>query len=344
MKPLNRARRAGTAAALGILLAGSAARAESVEDFYKSRTVTILVGNTAGGGYDLTARLLARHMAKYIPGHPTMVVQNMPGAATIKEANYLYAIAPKNGSVIGTVARGTVVEPLFSAQQFDGTKYAWLGSVARSVSTCLAWKTSPIKSWPDVMRREYTVAGQGPSADADVFALTLKHLFAAKIKLVTGFPGTAEMALAMERGEVDGFCGMSYTTLKARHGSWLSDGSVTILLQAGLDRDPALKDVPLITDLTTDKDKLRTVRLIVATQGMALPFAAPPGTPEDRVAGLRAAFDATMRDSDFIAEAKELEVEVSPMTGAAVAALVDELYATPKDIVAEAASAMAAAP
>jgi tripartite-type tricarboxylate transporter receptor subunit TctC len=279
-------------------------------------------------------------MGEHIPGHPTLVVQNMPGAGGLKAANYLYSAAPKNGSVIATFARGMAVEPLFSDQPFDGTKFVWLGSISKDVSTCIAWNTSPIRRWEDLLTKRYVVAGQGAGADPDVFALTLKNVFDAKVKLVSGFPGTNEMALAMERGEVDGMCGISYSTLTSRHEAWLRDKKIHILVQARLEKEPALPDVPLITDLAKDKEKIQILKLIVATQGMARPFAAPPGTPADRAAALRAAFAATMKDPEFIADAKRMAVDVSPISGGAIEALLAELYATPKAIVAKAAHAV----
>jgi len=310
------------------------------EKFYRDHPITITVGNTAGGGYDLVARLVSKYMGRYIPGTPAMIVQNMPGAATLKEANYIYSVAPKDGSVIGTIARGAVVQPLFTTELFDGARYQWLGSVSKTVSTCIAYKTSHIKSWSDVMSHEFIAAGQGVSADSDVFALALKNIFGAKIKLVTGFPGTNDMSLAMERGEVDGFCGLSYSTLKVRHGDWLKNKDVTILLQAGLEREDELKDIPFIEDLAKDKETLQTIRVITSPQKIALPFAAPPETPATRVTILRKAFDATMIDKEFRAEADRLGIDVDPINGAEVEHIVRQLYATPKNIIARAARAM----
>jgi tripartite-type tricarboxylate transporter receptor subunit TctC len=315
----------------------------TVEKFYHDRTLTVTVGNTAGGGYDLVARLVSKYMGAFIPGHPTLIVQNMPGAATLKEANYIYSVAPRDGSVFGTIARGAVVQPLFTPEAFDGSRYEWLGSVSKTVSTCIAWKTSSIKSWDDVMKHEFIAAGQGVSADADVFALALKNIFGAKIKLVTGFPGTNDMSLAMERGEVDGFCGLSYSTLRARHGDWLKNKSITILLQAGLERESDLAGIPFIEDLAGDQETLQTIRVITSPQKIALPFAAPPTTPPERVKALRMAFDATMNDKEFRAEADKLGVEIDPISGDEVARIVAQLYATPKPIIARAARAMESA-
>ncbi len=316
------------------------AQSQNVESFYRGRTVNVTVGNTAGGGYDLVARLLSKYMGAFIPGHPTLVVQNMPGAATLKEANYLYSVAPKDGSVFGTIARGAVVQPLFTPELFDGSKYEWLGSVSKITSTCIASDKSPIMTWKDVMSHEFIAAGQGVSADADVFSITLKNLFGAKIKLVTGFPGTNDMALALERGEVDGFCGLSYSTLRTRHAEWLRKKSVKILLQAGQERDPELGNIPFIEELAKDDATLQTIRVITAPQKIAIPFAAPPGTPKDRVDALRHAFDSTVKHPEFLEEAKKLGIDVDPISGQEVTKVVAQLYATPKDILARAANAM----
>jgi len=324
------------------LLAMAPARADGVESFYKGRTVQVAIGYSVGGGYDLYARLVAEHMGKHIPGNPTLVPQNMPGAGSLKAANYLYSVAPKDGSVIGTFGRSMGLEPLVGKDaDYDGTKFSWLGSVTNDVSLCVSWKTSPIKTWNDMLTKNFTFAGEGSGADPDVFTLAIDNVFGAKAKLVRGYPGTNEATLAMERGEVDGLCGLSLGTMKSRHGAWLKDGSVNLLVQAGIRKSPELPDVPFLTDQTKDPEKVRIVKFIVAGQGMARPFVAPPGIPPERKAALRAAFDATMKDPDFLAEAERRDIEVNPVTGTEIDALLADVYATPKDIVAKAAAAMA---
>ncbi len=317
------------------------ARAQSVEDFYKSRTFNIIVGVSAGGGYDLIARLLSRHIGRHIPGNPNVVVQNMPGSGSIVAAGYLYSIAPKDGTVIGTLARIALIEPLFTSQKFDSTKFISIGSVSKDISTCISWKTSKVKTWDDLLTRDFIASGQGTGADPDAFANMIRHLFGAPIRLVTGYPGTNEQALSMERGETEGYCGVSYSTLKTRYTKWLSEGSINILVQNAIEKHPDLPNVPLITDKAKDAEQAQIIRLIVATQNMARPFLAPPGIPADRAAALRKAFDATMSDSEFRAEADKMMVEISPMTGAEVNTMLTELYATPKAAVEKAAKAMA---
>jgi tripartite-type tricarboxylate transporter receptor subunit TctC len=323
------------------MAAAPAARADSVEDFYRAKPLTIIVGVTAGGGYDLIARLLARHIVQHIPGAPSAIVQNMPGSGSVVAAGYLYSVAPKDGSVIATLARIALVEPLFTPQKFDSTKFTAIGSVSKDISTCISWKTSKVKTWDDLLTKEFIASGQGTGADPDAFANMIRHLFGAPIRLVTGYPGTNEQALSMERGETEGYCGVSYSTLKTRYTKWLAEGSINIIVQNAIEKHPELPNTPLITDLARDPEQLQVIRLIVATQSMARPFFAPPGIPAERAAALRKGFDATMTDPDFLAEADKMKVEVSPMDGEAVHAMLTELYATPKAAVEKAARAMA---
>ena len=324
-----------------VALTGPAA-AQSVEEFYKGKNVNLLIGFSAGGGYDLYARQLARYMGKHIPGHPTIVPQNMAGAGSLRAAGFLYSAAPKDGSVFGTFARITGINPLLeSGATFDGTKFSWIGSVTDDVSTCITWHTSPVKTWADFLTKPVTLGGQGPSAEPDMFARLFKSVFGAPVKLVAGYPGTNEITLAMERGEVDGLCGLSWSTIKTRHAAWYRDKKINILIQSAFRKEPELGDVPLVMDMTKDAEKLQILRLILAAQEMARPFAAPPGIPSDRKAALIAAFDATMKDPEFLAEANRMKLDVNPVTGPALDKLLAELYATPKDVVTKAAKAIA---
>lgn len=324
-----------------LIMSATAAQAQSVEEFYKTKPLTIVVGVTAGGGYDLIARLLSRHIVKHIPGNPSPIVQNMPGSGSIVASGYLYSIAPKDGSVIATLARIALIEPLFTPQKFDATKFTAIGSVSKDISTCISWKTSKVKNWDDLLSKEFIASGQGTGADPDAFANTIRHLFGAPIRLVTGYPGTNEQALSMERGETEGYCGVSYSTLKTRYTKWLAEGSINVIVQNAIEKHPDLPHVPLIVDKAKDAEQAQILRLIVATQNMARPFFAPPNIPADRAAALRKAFDETMKDPEFRAEADKMMVEISPMTGGEVHAMLSELYATPKSAVEKAAKAMA---
>jgi tripartite-type tricarboxylate transporter receptor subunit TctC len=329
------------AAALLALPVIGTVRVVAAEDFYKGKTIYVVAGYGVGGGYDTYARILANHLGNHIPGNPTVVPQNMPGAGGLKAALYLYSVAPKDGTVIGTFGRNIALMPLLNANSptaFDGTKFDWLGSVTSEVSLCLARKTSAIKRFDDMLTTQYVVGGNQSGSDADVLALALRDVFAAKIKLVAGYPGTSEIALAMERGEIDGLCGMSYGTLKSTHRAWLTDGSVNLLVQMSLTKDPELPNVPLITDFVKSPEQLQILKLLVATQAMARPFTAPPGLPADRKAILEKAFADTMADPDFRAEMAQRGLDVEPIPPAAIEALLQDLYATPKPVLEQASS------
>ena len=261
------------------------ARAQSVEEFYKGKTINLIIGFSVGGGYDLYARQLARHMSKHIPGRPAIVAQNMSGAGSLRAANFIFTAAAKDGTVFGTFARTTGINPLLeSGATFDATKFSWLGSVTNDVSTCVTWHTTPVKTWQDFLEKPITLGGQGPSSEPDIFANIYKNVFGAKVKLVAGYPGTNEITLAMERGEVDGLCGLSWSTLKTRHAQWMRDKKINIIVQASFKKLPELADVPLVIDQTNDREKLQILRLFLGAQEMARPFAAPPGIPPDRKA------------------------------------------------------------
>jgi tripartite-type tricarboxylate transporter receptor subunit TctC len=325
-------------AALAALLASAGARAESVEDFYRGKTVTLVIGYSVGGGYDLYGRLLARHLGKHIPGQPTIVAQNREGAGSLRAAIYLYNAAPKDGTVIGTFSRSMSVAPLLNEAPFDSSKFTWLGSISTDVNVCTTWNTSPVKTWKDMLSK---LGGLGAGADPDIFALMFKNVFGAKIKLVTGYPGTNDVALAMERGEVDGMCGLSWSTMKTRHGDWLAGKKVNIPVQAGLHKESEIASVPSVMDLAQTPEQTQIVRLILASQEMARPFAAPPGIPADRKRALIEAFVATMKDPDFLAEAAKMKADVNPVSAAAIENLLADVYKTPKDVVAKAAKATA---
>ena len=327
---------------LALAAATTTAHAQSVEEFYKGKTVNLVVGFSVGGGYDLYARHLARHMGKHIPGQPAIVTQNMAGAGSLRAANYIYTAAPKDGTAFGTFSRTTGINPLLeSGATFDGTKFTWLGSVTDDTSLCVTWHTSPVKTWKDFVEKPVTLGGQGPSSEPDIFARLYKNVFGAPVKLVAGYPGTNEITLAMERGEVDGLCGLSWSTIKGRHAAWLRDKKINLLVQAAFKKEPEIDAaVPLVMEQATSTEQTQILRLILAAQEMARPFAAPPGIPDDRKAALIAAFDATMKDPEFLADAKKLNIDVAPVSAATLDKLLAELYATPKDVVKKASEAI----
>lgn len=319
------------------------ARAQgTVADFYRGRTVTLTVGYSSGGGYDTYARILARHLGKHIPGNPQIVVQNAPGAGSMRAANALYNVAPKDGTAIGMFGRGIALEPLIgtSPAQFEAQKFTWLGSGTEEAAVVVVSATKGIKTWADMTGKPFTVGGEGTGSDPDVYALMLKNVFGVKLKLVSGYPGTAEMALAIERGEVDGRASWSWSSLKSLKPDWISGNKVALPVQLNLTKSPDLPDVPLLGEFATNERQRQIMKLVLSRQTMGRPFMAPPGVPADRAAALRKAFDATMKDPEFLAEAKLRGQEVNPVTGEALDKLLAELYATPKDVIAETKAAI----
>jgi tripartite-type tricarboxylate transporter receptor subunit TctC len=331
-------RRTAILALLALLIGPQAASAQdAVADFYRGRTVTLIVGYSAGGGYDTYSRILARHLGKHIPGNPTIVVQNMPGAGSLKMTNYLYNVAPKDGSTIGIFSRGMAMEPLIGGSNvaFDSTKMTWLGSGTNEVSVFVTWHTSPVKTWHDIITKDFTVGGEGSGSDPDTYALLLKNAFGAKLRLITGYPGTAEIAIALERGEVDSRASWSWSSLKTLKPTWIAEKKVNFPVQLNLTKGAELEDVPLITEFATSDKQRQMLKLILSRQEMARPYAGPPGIPDDRKAAMRKAFDETWADPDLLAEMKARGQEVNPVSGAALDKLIAELYATPKDVVEE---------
>jgi len=243
------------ATALAATLATQDARSAGVEDFYRGKTVSLLIGYSVGGGYDAYGRLLARHFGKHLPGNPNVVPQNMSGAGSLKAANYLYSVAPKDGSVIGTFSRSQGIAPLLDKAEFDSTKFTWLGSVTDEVSLCVTRHDAPVKTFSELLVTPATFGGEGAGSDPNIFALLYRNVFGAKIKIVTGYPGTNEIQLATERGEVDGLCGLSWSTLKGRYPHWLKDKKANILVQAGIKKQPELPDVPSASELAKQADQ-----------------------------------------------------------------------------------------
>jgi len=317
-------------------------QADAVADFYRGKTVTVIVGYTAGGGYDLYARALSRHMGRHLPGNPNFIVQNLTGAGSLNAANNIYNVAPKDGTVFGTFARGLAIEPLIGTAkvQFDATKFTWLGSGTNEISICATWHTSPVKTWADALKTSFAVGGEGAGSDPDTYATLIRNVFGMKLKLVSGYHGTSDIILAIERGEVDGRCGWSWSSIKSTRAAWITDKKLNYIAHNSEQKAPELPHVPSITDFANERQK-QIIRLVTSRQVMGRPFAAPPGVPEDRKQALRKAFDETLKDPAFLEEANKLRLEVNPVSGAEIDRLVAELYRTPKDIVEEARKAIA---
>jgi tripartite-type tricarboxylate transporter receptor subunit TctC len=326
------------------LTLGAGCRADGVADFYKGKTITLFVGYTAGGGYDALARITARHMSRYIPGNPNIVVVNEPGAGTLMLANRLYNVAPRDGTQFGIIARGMATEPLIGASyvMFDPSKFSWLGSAANEVSLCVTYGGAAVKTWRDALTTPFTVGGAGSGSDPDVFANVLRNLFGVKDRLVTGYPGTPELSLAMERGEIDGRCGWSWASIKWEKGDWVAGNKLNVLVQMALAKAPDLPHVPLITDVAQNDEQRQILKLVFSRQVTGRPFVAPPGLPPDRKQALRIAFDQTMQDADFRRESQNNGIEINSVAGADIDALIAELYRLPPDVVAKARDAVVA--
>src|SRR5262245_2724640 len=312
------------------------AQAQDPAAFYKGKSLDLYIGYSAGGGYDVYARALARHMGRFIPGNPTIVPKNMPGAGSLVLANWLYNVAPKDGTAFGIIGRGTGFDPLLGSTkaQFDATKFNWLGSMNDEVSVCVAWHTTGITTLEQVKQRELTVGGSGPAADTDQFPKVLNATIGTKFKIVTGYPGGNDVDLAMERGEVMGRCGWSWSSVIATHESWIDDKKINVLVQLSLKKHPDLPNVPLIMDFAKTDDEKQIFKLVFARQPMGRPFLAPPGMPAERVEALRKAFMDTLNDKEFRAEADRMKLEINPVSGDAVQAIVQEVNRTPKRIAA----------
>jgi tripartite-type tricarboxylate transporter receptor subunit TctC len=332
-------------AALSLVLPTAIASAQSPTDFYKGRTLDFYIGYSVGGGYDLYARVIGRHLGKHIPGNPTVVMKNMEGAGSLRLANWMFRVAPKDGSVIATIGRGTGFDPILGVKgaTFDGTKFTWIGSANNEVSVCVAWNaTSGIKSFQDLFTKEMTVGGTSTSADTDAFPRILNGVLGTKMKIVSGYPGGNDVVLAMERGEIQGRCGWSWSSVISTHKAWLAEKKMTVLTQLALQKHPDIPDVPLIMDLAKTDEQKQILRLIFARQVMGRPYLAPPGIPADRAEVLRKAFMETMQDKEFLADAEKAQLEITPVSGEELQKLVGEVYATPPEIAKKAAAILGA--
>ena len=320
--------------------AATGVRAQGVAEFYKGKNIDLYIGYSVGGAYDLYARILARHMSKHIPGNPNVLPKHMEGAGSLRLANWLYNVAPKDGTAFGIIGRGTGFDPLLGnkAAQFDATKFTWIGSANNEVSICVAWSTSGITKFEDLQSRELIVGGTSTSADTDQFPRIVNGVLGTKMKVVTGYPGGNEVGLAMERGEVQGRCGWSWSSVKTTHQKWLDEKKFSVLVQLALDKHPDLPDVPLVIDLAKTDEQRQILRLIFARQVMGRPFLAPPNVPQDRAEALRNAFMATMKDKDYLADTAKTQMEINPVPGDKLQALVKEIYSTPPEIAQKAMS------
>jgi tripartite-type tricarboxylate transporter receptor subunit TctC len=327
---------------LSLMLAtgvSSTASAQSVESFYKSNPITMLVGGAAGGGYDVYARVFAHYWAAHIPGHPTIIPKNMPAAAGLAAASTLYNSAERDGSVIGAFTDGAAMDPLFGnpAAHFDALQFNWLGSIGKLENVCATWHTSPVKTIADARAHEAIVAAAGATSNSAIVPKMLNALIGTRFKVVSGYDTASGLTLAVERGEAEGVCGLSWSTIKASRPHWIKNNLLNVIVQMGPSKLRDLPNVPSALDLVGNAESRQVMELILVRQEAGRPFAAAPGVPADRVAALRQAFEDTLADPDFVGDAAKAQLEIEPMTGAAIATMLAEAYAAPKGIIARAA-------
>ncbi len=322
------------AAVVCVCSVSASAQTQPVADFFTRKNVRMLVGYGPGTGFDVYARAVARHIGRHIPGQPTIVVENMPGAGGLTMANYLYNVAPRDGTAVGLVVN-VFMEPMFKNEQarFDVKKFSWLGSVSRSTPLCFTWHTSGIEKYNDVKDKEVLVGAIGRFTDSYLFPQLLNAFTGTKYKPVTGYRDSGAIGIAMERGELHGFCSFTLASIKSARPDWLEHRRINILVQLGLTKNPEIPDVPMILDLVKD-DVARQIMFVMASNWEAArPVGGPPDISPERLVALQAAFMSTMKDEQFLAEAKKTNMDVDPMDGQAVQAILDKLYATPQPVI-----------
>jgi tripartite-type tricarboxylate transporter receptor subunit TctC len=329
-------------AAFGALLAAmSPAHADAIADFYKGKTFSIVVGHEAGTGFDVYSRVLIRHMGRHVPGNPNMIVQNMLGASGVTAGNWLYNVAPKDGTVMGTFAQTVPLEPLFGNQQarFDAARFVWIGNMESSVAICGVTKASGVQSFDDIRKREIVMGATGPTGPLVKSALAVKNLLGAQIKVIPGYKGSADVKLAMNRGEVQGICGLPWSTVKSFWRQELETGDFRPIIQLSGGKTPEIGAIPHANDfIKNDRDRALH-GLLFGVQALGRIYAVPPETPADRVSALRKAFMDTMADKEFLADAEKTGIDIIPMEGSVVSKLWAEFAATPAAIVEEAKKA-----
>jgi tripartite-type tricarboxylate transporter receptor subunit TctC len=332
-----------TPAIAALLLAAAAwpacVSAQTVEEFYRSKSITMLVGGGAGGGYDTYARIFARHLAKHIPGNPNIIAKNMPAAAGLAAASTLYTTADKDGATIAAFTNGAAMDPLFgnASARYDAQKFNWLGSIGKLQNVCATWHLSPVKTIAAARTREVIVAAAGATSNTAIVPRALNAVIGTRFKVIAGYDTGAGLTLAVERREAEGICGLSWSTMKASRPQWIRDKLLNVIVQLGLEKLPDLPEVPAALDLVTDPEKKKVLELILIRQETGRPLAAPPGVPADRLAALRTAFDETLKDPEFVAEAERAQMEIDPLSATQIDKLLADAYATPKEIVQQAA-------
>ncbi|MCC6887028.1 MAG: hypothetical protein IT536_00605 [Hyphomicrobiales bacterium] len=331
-------KRIGTWIAASAILgaAASVAAAQPAADFYRGKTVTIVVSTSSGGGYDALARALARHLGRLIPGNPAVVVRNMPGAGGITAVNWLYNTAEKDGTIVGLVQNGTPLEPLFGtkAARYDATGFNWLGTPSYEVGMVLVWHTVPVDTVDDLRKRETSMGASGANSTPAFYTRLLNATLGTQMKLISGYPGQNDAFLAMERGELDGYPSVFYSALTSTRPNWLKERLAKPIVQYGPQRLKELTDVPFATDLLTNEDDRLLMQVAAAPLALGRPLLLPPQVPAERVAAMRKALADTFADPQFRAEAGKLGLIVNdPRTGEELQAVIARAYAAPPRVV-----------
>ena len=305
--------------------------AQSVAEFYKGKQLVLIVGAASGGGYDALGRLLARHIGTHIPGNPNVIVQNMPGAGSLQATNHLYNVAPKDGTVFGLVQRDMLVAKAMNAPgiRFEVEKFNWIGNMASEIGIVVAWHTSPIKTTDDLFKTEMIVGGTGPTIDTETSPRLMNSLIGTKFRVVSGYRGTTEVLLAMERGEVMGLGDWSLSNIRSRNPEMLKQGKIRLLMQTSLKKSPDLPNVPLVLDFAKSVEDRQVMETFLAQKAVARPVLAPPGVPPDRIQALRAAFMAMAADPEFVKDAGRSRLEVSPTSGEEVERVIADIGRVP---------------
>ena len=338
---------AGALALVGCAHARSSFAADAdVKAFYTGKKIDFIVGSAAGGGYGVYADLLSRHLSKHIPGHPEVVVEIMDGAGSLTAANRLYTRSAKDGTVIGAVFTGAIVEPLIGDKtkaRYDSRQFGYIGSANRETAVCYARPELGFASWKDALERPLIVGGAGWASSIRQYPAVLNKILGMRFKVVPGYPGSNEAVEAVERGEVQGTCGIQWSSFEPLHGKWVTEGKVKLFGQiAAKGGDPTMNrmGVQNIWDVVTDPSKRKTLELIFDQMDFGRPYLMPPGVPPERLAAMRAAFDATMKDPDFLSDAKRAQLPINPMSGADVQSEVEQLYKVPERFDEEARAAL----
>ena len=342
MPQVIRFRRPAIAAIAGLAAAGLATAPSHAADFYAGKQIKIVVSSDSGGGYDTYSRVLGRHMGKHIPGMPAIIIQNMPGGGGLRAAQFTYKAAPKDGTVIGNIRASNMLDSILGIRgtDIDPTKYEWLGSMAADTDLCSFWHTSGVKSFDDLLKKEVLVGASGKGAQAYSFPNAINRVLGTKFKIILGYKGAADRILALERGELQGNCGINGSTTVSNYGQLLKQGKLIPVIQSGVAPYPALKDVPLTQSFARTEEQRDILEAIFSQMAIARTYAFPPGTPMDRVAVAAKAFDRSMKDEGLLAEAKKVKIDISPFGSADTAKLMAKLAAMKPEVKAKAKAAI----